>query len=63
MTWLIYAFASAVTAAVTAILAKVGVEGIPSTLATAVRTVVVLLRREAVTGTMTGVVERRYTPT
>jgi bacterial/archaeal transporter family protein len=43
MTWLIYAFASAITAAATAILAKVGVEGVPSTLATAFRTTVVLL--------------------
>jgi transporter family protein len=43
MAWLIYAFASAVTAAATAILAKVGVEGVPSTLATAFRTTVVLV--------------------
>lgn len=43
MTWLLYAFASAVTAAATAILAKVGVEGVPSTLATAFRTTVVLI--------------------
>jgi transporter family protein len=43
MTWLIYAFASAITAAATAILAKVGVEGVPSTLATAFRTTVVLI--------------------
>ncbi|MCU1384551.1 MAG: putative rane protein [Acidobacteria bacterium] len=43
MTWLIYALASAVTAAATAILAKVGVEGVPSTLATAFRTTIVLV--------------------
>ena len=43
MSWLIYAFVSAVTAAATAILAKVGVEGVPSTLATAFRTTVVLV--------------------
>ena len=43
MCWLIYAFVSAVTAAATAILAKVGVEGVPSTLATAFRTTVVLV--------------------
>ncbi len=43
MSWLIYAFASAVTAAATAILAKVGVEGVPSTLATAFRTTIVLV--------------------
>lgn len=41
MGWLFYAFVSAAAAALTAILAKVGVEGIPSTLATAVRTVVI----------------------
>src|ERR1700723_3358018 len=41
MTWLLYAFISAAAAALTAILAKIGVEGIPSTLATAFRTVVV----------------------
>ena len=43
MGWLFYAFVSAGAAALTAILAKLGVEGIPSTLATAVRTVVVLV--------------------
>ena len=43
MTWVIYALASAVTAAATAILAKVGVEGVPSTLATAFRTTIVLI--------------------
>jgi transporter family protein len=43
MGWLIYALASALAAAATAILAKVGVEGVPSTLATAFRTTVVLV--------------------
>jgi transporter family protein len=43
MGWLFYAFVSAGAAACTAILAKVGVEGIPSTLATALRTVVIAL--------------------
>src|SRR5471032_3371328 len=43
MTWLIYACISAVAAAFTAILAKVGVQGVPSTLATAIRTVVVVV--------------------
>ncbi|MEO8256078.1 MAG: EamA family transporter [Acidobacteriota bacterium] len=42
MTWMLYAFLSAVAAAATAILAKVGVEGVPSTLATAIRTLVVV---------------------
>jgi len=41
MTWLTYAFVSAGSAALTAILAKVGVEGVPSTLATAIRTVII----------------------
>ena len=43
MSWLGYAFISAAAAAATAILAKKGVEGVPSTLATAVRTAVVLV--------------------
>lgn len=37
------AFVSAAAAAATAILAKIGVEGVPSTLATAIRTVVVTM--------------------
>jgi transporter family protein len=41
MTWLAYALISAVAAAATAILAKIGVEGVSSTLATGVRTIVV----------------------
>jgi transporter family protein len=41
MSWLLYALVSAVAAALTAILAKVGVEGVPSNLATAIRTVVI----------------------
>ncbi|MBP3656572.1 MAG: EamA family transporter [Clostridia bacterium] len=40
--WLILAFLSAVFAALTSILAKVGVEGVNSNLATAIRTVVVV---------------------
>jgi len=39
--WLAYAFVSAGAAALTAILAKIGVEGVPSNLATAIRTVVI----------------------
>jgi transporter family protein len=39
----VYAFGSAIAAAATAILAKIGVEGIPSNLATAFRTGVVLV--------------------
>jgi transporter family protein len=41
MTWLPYALLSAAAAALTAVLGKMGVAGVPSTLATAVRTVVV----------------------
>lgn len=41
MTWVVYALLSALAAALTAILSKLGVDGVPSTLATAIRTVVV----------------------
>ena len=40
--WMVYALLSAIFAAVTSILAKVGIEGVNSNLATAVRTVVVV---------------------
>ena len=40
--WLVFAILSAVFAALTSILAKVGIEGVDSNLATAVRTVVVV---------------------
>ena len=43
MSWIFYAFISAGAAAATAILAKIGVQGVPSTLATALRTTVVLV--------------------
>jgi len=43
MTWWMFAFASALAASATAILAKIGVQGVPSNLATAVRTAVVLV--------------------
>jgi transporter family protein len=43
MSWLWYAFISAGAAALTAILAKIGVEGVPSNLATAIRTVVITI--------------------
>jgi transporter family protein len=42
MTWLLYALVSAVAAAATAILAKIGVGTIPSNLATAIRTSFIL---------------------
>ncbi len=41
--WLLFALLSAVFAALTSILAKVGIEGVNSNLATAVRTVVVVI--------------------
>ena len=41
--WLILALLSAVFAALTSILAKVGIEGVSSNLATAIRTVVVVI--------------------
>jgi len=43
MSWLIYAILSAVFAALVAILAKIGITGVNSNLATAIRTVVILL--------------------
>lgn len=41
--WLVFAILSAVFAALTSILAKVGIEGVNSNLATAIRTAVVLI--------------------
>ena len=41
--WFVYALGSAVFAALTSILAKIGIEGVNSTLATAIRTIVVLI--------------------
>ena len=43
MSWLIYALLAAVFAALTAILAKIGVKNVDSNLATAIRTVIILL--------------------
>ena len=43
MSWLFYAFLSAFFAAVTAILAKIGVKDVNSNLATGIRTIVILL--------------------
>lgn len=43
MTWWAYALIAALAASATAILAKVGVKDVPSNLATAIRTVVILL--------------------
>ena len=41
--WLIFAILSSVFAALTSILAKIGIEGVNSTLATAIRTLVVVV--------------------
>ena len=43
MTWTVFVLLSAVFAALTSILAKIGVESVDSTLATAIRTAVVLV--------------------
>ena len=56
--WFIFALLSAVFAALTSILAKVGIEGVDSNLATAVRTLVVLVMAWVmvfVTNTQSGV--------
>ena len=41
--WFFFALLSAIFAALTSILAKIGIEGVPSNLATSIRTVVVIL--------------------
>ena len=41
--WVVYALLSALFAALTSILAKIGINGVDSNLATAIRTVVVLI--------------------
>jgi len=46
--WVIYAFLSAIFAALTSILAKIGIQGLNSNLATAIRTIVVLIMAWAV---------------
>ena len=58
--WAIFAILSAIFAALTSILAKVGIEGINSNLATAVRTIVVVLMAwfmVFVTGNQNGIVD------
>ena len=50
--WFVFALLSAVFAALTSILAKVGITGISSNLATAVRTVVVLVALLITAGTL-----------
>ena len=46
--WFFFALLSAIFAALTSILAKIGIEGVPSNLATAIRTVVVILMAWAI---------------
>lgn len=41
--WIVFAVLSAIFAALTSILAKIGIENVPSNLATAIRTIVVVL--------------------
>lgn len=56
--WLVFAAASSVFAALTSILAKVGIEGVNSNLATALRTTVVLIMAWGmvfITGTQGGI--------
>lgn len=58
--WLIFAILSAVFAALTSILAKIGIEGVNSNLATAVRTIVVVVMAWAmvfITHTQSGILE------
>lgn len=58
--WLFFALLSSVFAALTSILAKVGIRGVDSTLATAIRTVVVLFMSWGmvfITGTHGGIFE------
>lgn len=58
--WLILALASSVFAALTSILAKIGINGVNSNLATAIRTFVVLLMSWGMvflTNTQSGILE------
>jgi len=58
--WMLFAVLSAVFAAATSILAKVGIEGVNSTLATAIRTLVVLAMAWGmvfITNTQSGITE------
>ena len=58
--WLIFAILSAIFAALTSILAKIGIEGVNSNLATAIRTIVVVLMAwfmVFITGNQNGIVD------
>ena len=58
--WFIFAILSAIFAALTSILAKIGIEGVNSNLATAVRTIVIVLMAwfmVFITGNQNGIVD------
>ena len=58
--WFVFAILSSIFAALTSILAKIGIEGVNSNLATAVRTIVVLLMAwfmVFITGNQNGIVD------
>ena len=58
--WAIFAILSAIFAALTSILAKVGIEGVNSNLATAIRTIVVVLMAwfmVFITGNQNGIID------
>lgn len=58
--WFVFAVLSAIFAAITSILAKIGIEGVNSNLATAIRTVVVVLMTwgiVALTNAQSGIAE------
>lgn len=58
--WFVFALGSAVFAALTSILAKIGINGVNSTLATAIRTVVVVIMSWGmvfITNTQNGIVD------
>ena len=58
--WLLFAILSALFAALTSILAKIGIEGVNSNLATAIRTVVVVIMSWGMvflTNTQSGITE------
>ena len=58
--WFVFAILSAIFAALTSILAKIGIEGVNSNLATAVRTIVVVLMAwfmVFITGNQNGIVD------
>ena len=55
--WMVFAFLSAIFAALTSILAKIGIDGVNSNLATAIRTVVMAWGMVFLTQTQSGIGE------